>query len=181
MLNYIDERIQLDDFTEYITITVKRRHGGLEERERLYGYQIVTKKQFRLVPGAFILSRVQCWHQAYAIVPNDIPPNMIASSNYDQFAISDDVDREFFWWLSHLPLFTETIRTSASGVVIEKMVFDRETWLDKVIPLPPIPKQERIAQLASKIDSLRKMHEETKADLDALLPAVLEKAFYDDL
>jgi hypothetical protein len=66
VLTYLDERVELDNAEEYATITVKRRHGGLEEREKLFGHQIKTKKQFRLVPGAFIISRVQCWHQAYA-------------------------------------------------------------------------------------------------------------------
>jgi hypothetical protein len=49
VLTYLDERIDLDDAAEYITITVKRRHGGLEEREHLFGHQIQTKKQFRLI------------------------------------------------------------------------------------------------------------------------------------
>ena len=80
VLTYLDDRVELDDAEEYTTITVKRRHGGLEEREKLFGQQIKTKKQFRLVPGAFIISRVQCWHQAYAVVPHNLPPNMIAST-----------------------------------------------------------------------------------------------------
>ena len=87
ILRYLDERVVLDDETEYLTITIKRRHGGLEIREKLLGQEIATKKQFRLVPGALIISRVQCWHQAYAIVGN-VPANAIASTNYDQFAIS---------------------------------------------------------------------------------------------
>src|SRR6266446_3442969 len=90
ILRHLDERITMDDEKEYLTITVKRRHGGLEIREKLFGHQIATKKQFGLVPGAFIISRVQCWHQAYAIV-GDVPPNTIASQNYDQFAISPQV------------------------------------------------------------------------------------------
>ena len=85
ILTYVDERVALDDMTEYITITVKRRHGGLGAREKLFGHQIKTKKQFRLTPNSFIISRVQCWHQAYALVPETIPSNMIASTNYDQF------------------------------------------------------------------------------------------------
>ena len=132
ILRYLDERETLEDEKEYLTITVKRRQGGLEMREKLFGHQIATKKQFKLVPGAFIISRIQCWHQAYAIV-GDVPPNAIASSNYDQFAISAEVDERFFWWLSHSPEFTETVRSSASGVVIEKMVFDRNEWLTKKV------------------------------------------------
>ena len=144
ILTYLDEQVSFDEMAEYITITVKRRHGGLEARESLFGHEIKTKKQYRLHPGAFIISRVQCWHAAFAIVPDDIPKNMIASQNYDQFKISSKVDKRFFWWLSHSPAFIETVRSSASGVVIEKMVFNRDTWLQKAIPLPPLDDQRRI-------------------------------------
>jgi type I restriction enzyme S subunit len=173
VLTYLDERVDLDDGAEYLTITVKRRHGGLEERERIAGHQIQTKKQSRLIPGAFIISRVQCWHQAYAIVPDDIPPNMIASINYDQFAISSKVDRRFFWWLSHSPYFTETVRSSAFGVVIEKMVFNRGAWLEKQIPLPPFEEQRRIATrieaLAAKIHEASVLCRLAEEEMEALV------------
>jgi hypothetical protein len=166
ILRYLDERVTMDDDKEYLTITVKRRHGGLEIRERLFGHQIATKKQFRLVPGAFIISRVQCWHQAYAIV-GDVPANAIASTNYDQFAISPDVDPRFFWWLSHSPSFTETVRSSAVGVVIEKMVFNRNQWLTKSVRLPPLAEQQhvvaRIEEVAAQIHEARTLrHQATK-------------------
>lgn len=172
LLNYLDERVDLDDATEYATITVKRRHGGLEERERLFGHQILTKKQFRLIPGAFIISRVQCWHQAYAIVPNDIPPNMIASVNYDQFAISARVDRRFFWWLSYSARFTETVRSSAFGVVVEKMVFNRDAWLEKKIPLPAVDEQSRIVarieELAGQVNEARVLRQQAADEAEAV-------------
>ena len=180
LLTYLDERVQLEDMREYITITVKRRHGGLEERERLFGHQIKTKKQFRLFPGALIISRVQCWHQAYALVPDTIPQNMIASTNYDQFAISPEVDRRFFWWLTHSPRFTETIRSSAVGVVIEKMVFDREAWLEKTIPLPTLAEQQRIVarieELAVKIEEARGLRQQTEEEADALMASSVTRA-----
>jgi hypothetical protein len=31
ILTYLDERIRLEDDKEYLTITIKRRHGGLVE------------------------------------------------------------------------------------------------------------------------------------------------------
>lgn len=173
VLTYSEERVQLDPAAEYITITVKRRHAGLEERERVSGHQIKTAKQFRLIPGAFIISRVQCWHEAYAIVPDDAPPNMIASTNYDQFAISPTVDKRFFWWLSHSPYFRETIRSSAFGVVIEKMVFNRDTWLSKSISLPPLEEQQRIVarieSLAAQITQARLLRQEADKETQALV------------
>jgi len=177
VLRYVDERVELQDMTEYITITVKRRHGGLGERERLLGHQIKTKKQFRLIPGVFIISRVQCWHQAYAMVPDDVPPNMIASTNYDQFVISPEVDHRFFWWQSHSPSFAEAIRSSAAGVVIEKMVFNRDAWLEKTIALPPLEEQRRIVarieELAAKIDEAKQMRRQAEDQSEAFVNSVL--------
>lgn len=179
VLTYLDDRVEFDDSAEYITITVKRRNGGLEAREKLYGHQIKTKKQFRLVPGAFIISRVQCWHQAFAIVPDEVPANMIASTNYDQFEISPTVDRRFFWWLSHSPLFVETVRSSAVGVVIEKMVFDRDAWLEKTIPLPPLPEQRRIVarieQLAARVGEARALRKQATSRLEQMLQSWVTK------
>jgi len=168
----------LDDDKEYLTITVRRRHGGLEIREKLFGHQIATKKQFKLVPGAFIISRIQCWHQAYAIV-GDFPTNEIASSNYDQFAISPDVDPRFFWWLSHGPAFTETVRSSAVGVVIEKMVFNRDKWLRNSVRLPPLTEQQRVVAviegLAAQIHEARTLRQQAAEEADRLIFAECEE------
>jgi restriction endonuclease S subunit len=180
ILRYLDERLTIDDEKEYLTITVKRRHGGLEIREKLFGHQIATKKQFRLVPGAFIISRVQCWHQAYAIV-GDVLTNTIASTNYDQFAISPEVDPRFFWWLSYSPAFTETVRSSAVGVVIEKMVFNRDRWLTKSVWLPPLAEQRRmvarIDEMAAQIHEAHTLRHESAEEAEALHLSVLHQHF----
>jgi type I restriction enzyme S subunit len=183
VLSYTDELVELDDETEFTTITVKRRHGGLEAREKLFGSQIRTKKQFKLIPGAFIISRIQCWHQAYAIVPETIETNMIASTNYDQFIISPEVDKRFFWWLSFSPIFTELVRSCAFGVVIEKMVFNRDAWLDKTISIPPLSEQWRIVgrieELAAKIKEARGLRREAVEEANALVNASAQRLLAD--
>jgi len=183
ILHYLDERISLDDEKEYLTITVKRRQGGLEIREKLFGHQIATKKQFRLTPGSFIISRVQCWHQAYAMV-GDVPSNAIASTNYDQFAISPEVNPRFFWWLSHSPTFTATVRSCAVGVVIEKMVFNRDEWLTKSVRLPSSGEQKRIVarieELAAQINEARSLRQQA-AEEGGLLARAKARAYISEL
>ena len=106
---------------------------------------------------------------------------MIASTNYDQFSISPEVDSRFFWWLSHSPRFTETVRSSAVGVVIEKMVFDRDAWLEKTIPLPPLPEQRRIVarieELSAKIEEARTLRNHTASEAEAFMSSALIAAF----
>ena len=53
------------------------------------------------------------------------------------------------------------------------------------LPLPPIPEQRRIVAhldgLQAKVDDLRKTQADTAAELDALLPSILDKAFKGEL
>ena len=89
---------------------------------------------------------------------------MIASTNYDQFIISPDVDKHFFWWLSYSPIFTEIVRSCAFGVVIEKMVFNRNVSLDQTSSIPPLLEQHRswpIEELITKIEKAPGLKRET--------------------
>jgi len=53
------------------------------------------------------------------------------------------------------------------------------------VPIPPISEQSRIVayldKLQSKVDSLKRLQDETDAELNALLPSVLDKAFKGEL
>jgi type I restriction enzyme S subunit len=53
------------------------------------------------------------------------------------------------------------------------------------IPVPPLPEQRRIVayldELQAKVDMLRRLQAETGAELDALMPAVLDRAFKGEL
>jgi type I restriction enzyme S subunit len=53
------------------------------------------------------------------------------------------------------------------------------------LPLPPPPEQRRIVasldDLQAKVDALKRLQAETAAELDALLPSILDKAFKGDL
>lgn len=52
-------------------------------------------------------------------------------------------------------------------------------------PLPPLPEQRRIVAyldgLQAKVDALKRLQAETGAELDALLPAILDRAFKGEL
>lgn len=53
------------------------------------------------------------------------------------------------------------------------------------IPLPPLAEQRRIVAeldaLQSEVDALKRLQAETAAELDALLPALLDRAFKGEL
>jgi hypothetical protein len=174
LLEPVSDPIDLLPDEEYSLPTVKRRCGGIDLRETRLGYEIQSKGQSRLVPGAFVISRVQCWHQAFAIAPIDLGPNWIVSSNYDQFVFKNSVDPTFFWWLAQSERFLSTVRASASGVVIEKMVFDRVKWLASTIRIPDLPDQRRIARALADYASVVVTARSLAASSDELLAGMRE-------
>ena len=53
------------------------------------------------------------------------------------------------------------------------------------VPLPPLPEQRRIVSeldaLQAEVDALKRLQAATAAELDALLPAILDRAFRGEL
>ena len=53
------------------------------------------------------------------------------------------------------------------------------------VPVPPLPEQRRIVAelnaLLEEVDALKRLQAETAAELDALLPAILDRAFKGEL
>lgn len=54
-----------------------------------------------------------------------------------------------------------------------------------IVPVPPLPEQRRIVSeldaLQAEVDALKRLQAETAAELDALLPAILDRAFKGEL
>jgi hypothetical protein len=52
-----------------------------------------------------------------------------------------------------------------------------KTFLNYEFPLPPMEVQEQLRKVTCKLGPLTKLQENTAAELDALMPSVLDRAF----
>jgi len=81
------------------------------------------------------------------------------------------------------PYLQERIKLRSRGDMIRHLVL-REIR-DLVIPLPSLPEQRRVVAeldaLKAQVEALKKLQVETAAELDALLPSILDKAFKGEL
>ncbi|MBJ7532669.1 restriction endonuclease subunit S [Rhodomicrobium vannielii ATCC 17100] len=77
------------------------------------------------------------------------------------------------------PVFFDQVMTHSRGLTTPHIrVQDAPNFL---LPLPPMPSQRRIViklnTLHTKVDTVKILQDETAAELDAMLPAILDKAF----
>lgn len=160
------------DHEEYRLVSVRRRFGGLFDRERLLGRQIRTKNLESLEPGAFILARMQIVHGACAQVAEEMRGGAVSKS-YVQFVGREGTDIGFFARLAQTPEMLKLYMDASQGVVIEKMTFDLKRWLGFKVNLPPLPEQRRIAEILDTVDEAIRKTEEIIAKLKQVKQGLL--------
>jgi type I restriction enzyme S subunit len=83
-----------------------------------------------------------------------------------------------FKWFNNLDLASLQQGTSVPQI-------NKSDFAPLQIPVPPLPEQRRIVAeldtLQAEVDALKRLQAETAAELDALLPAILDKAFKGEL
>lgn len=141
----------LDDTKEYQLITAKRSRGGIVPRERLRGRDILTKTQFYVFEGDFLISNRQIIHGGCGIVPPALD-GAIVSNEYTVLRPRPILRPDFLSYLPHSIYFQQTCFHASVGVDVEKMVFDVDQWLTFKIHLPSVSEQESIAELLLGVD-----------------------------
>lgn len=81
------------------------------------------------------------------------------------------------WWFKGRE--QQLLKCVKGGTTVQSLVWEKIKIFD--ITIPPLPEQRRIVayldELQAKVDILRRLQVETGAELDALMPAVLDRAF----
>ena len=151
VLRVVERPAKLLDEHEYQLVTAKRNRGGIIPREKLIGIKILTKNQYFLVSGDFLISRRQIVHGACGIVPKSLE-GAIASNEYATLLPNNNILLEYLSYYSHTPHFQQTCFHSSIGVDVEKMVFKIDDWLQHKMLLPPISEQQKMCAILSSVD-----------------------------
>jgi len=151
VIQVAERPVELEDDREYQLVTAKRSRGGIIPREKLLGKDILTKTQFYINAGDFLISRRQIIHGACGLVPPDLDGALV-SNEYSALLTTNNLLKEYLAYFSHTNYFQQTCFQSSVGVDAEKMIFKLEDWLKYKFPLPPIAEQKKIAEILGSVD-----------------------------
>ena len=165
LLKPVMRPVAMKDDETYQLVKAKRSRGGIVARERLKGREILTKTQFEVRAGDFLISRRQISHGACGLVPPELDGALV-SNEYLALRPTEKLDLGYLIHLSHSVYFQQTCFHSSIGVHVEKLVFKPEVWLDWSFNIPPIDEQRRIAAVLDAWDE-GIMNLESLADLKA--------------
>ena len=122
VIEVVERPATLADDTVYQLVNAKRNRGGIVARDRLPGLEILTKSQFFVKAGDFVISRRQIIHGACGVAP-EVLDGAVVSNEYATLRTRGTLEPDYLRLLSHTPYFQMTCFQSSVGVDVEKMVF----------------------------------------------------------
>lgn len=151
VLDVVERRVNLQPDAEYQLVTAKRSRAGIIHRGVLNGRDILTKTQYQVRQGDFLISRRQIVHGACGIVPTELD-GAIVSNEYSALRTTHGLLLDYLGYLSHSAYFQQICFHSSVGVDVEKMVFKLDEWLGYPVHLPSLHEQGYICKLLSTWD-----------------------------
>ncbi len=116
-----------------------------------------------------------------------IVPKELDGANLTQgtarIAPSEKATAPYLYWALQGRVASEVVQNVTKGSTFKEITLGRLRTIP--VPLPPITEQHRIVrklnELQVKVEVLKRIQAETAAELDALLPSILDKAFKGEL
>jgi type I restriction enzyme, S subunit len=171
--------IELDG--EYPELGVRSFGKGVFHKPVLKGAELDWQKLYRIQAGDLVISNIKAWEGAIAVA-RDCDDGRVGSHRYitcvpkEGMATADFV---CFYLLTQEGL--EQIGHASPGSADRNRTLAMSRLEQITVPLTGIDAQQHFSALLSKVAAVRQTHEDNQAELIALLPAVLDKAFRGEL
>lgn len=171
--------VKLDQ--EYPHLGIFSFARGLFNKQPLRGDEIKATHLFRVQLGQFIYGRLNAYEGAFGVVTEEFAGCHV-SSEFPNFTCNTQyVLPEFLIAYFTSPWVWENLKRQTTGIgggAGNRRVHLKESvFLNQTMWLPPLERQYAIRNAYGKIELAKNLQNAVNAQLDALLPAVLDKAF----
>ncbi len=177
----VRRKVEVEMDGEYPELGVRSFGKGTFHKPALNGIDVGTKKLYSINPGDLVFSNVFSWEGAIAVVqPEDkgrvgshrfitcVPKSGIATADFLRFYLLTDEG-------------IEKVREASPGGAGRNRTLGLKK-LEKIeVPVPAYDKQLWFDSLQTKAAAIKQAHSANQTELDALLPAILDKAFKGEL
>jgi type I restriction enzyme S subunit len=165
----------------YPQVSARSFGKGTFHQPTLHGADITWEKPFQVKAGDLLISNIKAWEGAIAVVsPED--NDRYCSHRYLTCLPTPGVATARFVCFHLLtPEGLYHVGEASPGSADRNRTTNSKQLMEIPIPVPSFESQLRFDALQAKADALRALQSETAAELDALLPSVLNKAFAGEL
>ena len=145
------------------------------------GMDFAYPRLTRLRAGEFVYPKLMAWEVALGVVPPECE-GCVVSPEFPVFEIDEDiVFSEVLDIYFRNPTIWPELSGVSSGTNVRRRRLNPKEFLDYKMPVPSRETQITLRNAKAEVDALKILQAETSAELDALLPAILDRAFKGEL
>ncbi len=177
----VRRKVEVVPDDKYPELGVRSFGKGTFFKPALPGSEVGNKKLYRIEEDDLIFQIVFAWEGAVAVAkPEDtgrvgshrfltcVPKESAATSNYLRY-----------YFLS--PEGLEKLGKASPGGAGRNRTLAMKALAAIEVPVPPIEQQKHFDLICKKFENAKQLQAQTRGELDALLPSVLDKAFRGEL
>ena len=145
------------------------------------GMEFAYPRLTRLRAGNFVYPKLMAWEGALGVVPEECD-GLVVSTEFPVFEVRTElvfpeVLDVYFTDASIWP----KLSGSSTGTNVRRRRLSPNDFMAYEFPLPDRATQERLRDVRGQAVAAKRLQTETAAELDALLPAILDRAFKGEL
>ena len=178
-LSEIATAVHIDQ--EYPQVGVRSFGNGLFAKNAILGSETTYKIFNTLYGGCLVLSQVKGWEGAVAVCPASLV-GWYASPEYRTFCCKpSEVRSNYLAEIVPTKWFWGQLQSATRGVGARRERTRPEQFLEIELPWPEVDDQKRAESILAEVKHVKTLQAETVAEIDALLPAILDRAFNGEL
>ena len=154
---------------------------GVFKGQSKSGMEFAYNRLTRLRTNNFVYPKLMAWEGALGIVPPECD-GLVVSPEFPVFEVDEErVLPETLDIYFRTPSVWPTLSTASTGTNVRRRRLNPADFLNLKISLPSMQRQELLREVKIRVDTLKQLQAETQAELDALMPSVLDRAFRGEL
>lgn len=179
----LGEILRLEEITipvsparSYPQVGMRSFGGGLFAKVPVSGADTTYRIYNELYEGALVLSQVKGWEGAVAVCPSELA-GWFVSPEYRTFrCVPTEARSGYLATIVQTEWFWSRLVGATRGVGARRERTRPEQFLTIALPMPDVQQQKRGESLFAEVAALKRLQSETAAELEALLPAILDRA-----
>lgn len=173
--------VVVDPLTEYHFAGVYSFGRGVFRGQRKLGSEFAYPRLTRLRAGNFVYPKLMAREGALGVVPPDCD-GLAVSTEFPVFEIDEEVMLpEVVDTYFRSPDVWPALSGQSGGTNVRRRRINPKDFLNLQMPCPSREAQVVIRECISRTSSIGALQAETADELDAMLPAILDKAFNGEL
>ena len=173
--------VVVDIEKSYPGVSVRSFGRGTFHNPPLAGSEVTWQKPFLVKSGDILISNIKAWEGAIAVA-NQADNGRVGSHRYLTCVPVHHVATSRFVCFHLLtPEGLYEVGEASPGSADRNRTLNTKALLRIPIPVPPIESQLWFDELYDQMDMLKGLQNQTAAELEALLPSILNRAFKGEL